>query len=308
MCIRDRVKTYVHPYENVSVEKCGVLYYLGRVATGDISFDGCDITQKMIDLSKQSFEVPIVDRYSPIAYSIVNDVHWYHTSAMHSGVETTIRAIMMIAHILHVRQLVKLVKKNCKRCRYLLKRTVDIMMAPASELQLTVAPPFYVTQCDLCGPFSSYSTHNKRSTVKVWMVVFVCCTTGTTALKIMQGFDTSQFVLAFTRFGCELGYPKELLIDEGSQLVCGCENVVLNWRDIKGQLNRDQGIEFDTCPVGGHNYHGKVERKIRTVREVLEKTVHKARLSVLEWETLCSEIANSINDLPIAIGNETEDL
>ena len=73
-------------------------------------------------------------------------------------------------------------------------------------------------------------------------------------------------------------------------------------------MNREYGIEFDTCPVGGHNYHGKVERKIRTVRECLEKSAHNVRLSVIEWETLCSEISNSINDVPVAIGNETEDL
>ena len=60
--------------------------------------------------------------------------------------------------------------------------------------------------------------------------------------------------------------------------------------------------------LGGHNYHGKVERKIRTIQEVMNQSVRNARLSVIQWETLCSEISNTINDLPVAIGNETEDL
>ena len=68
------------------------------------------------------------------------------------------------------------------------------------------------------------------------------------------------------------------------------------------------GIAFEVCPVGGHNFHGRVERKIRTVKESLRKGVQNARLSVLEWETLCAEIANSVNNLPVVIGNETEDL
>ena len=89
----------------------------------------------------------------------------------------------------------------------------------------------------------------------------------------------------------------------------GCESVVLNMTDIKGSLQREFGIEFSTCPVGGHNYHGKVERKIKTVKETLSvEGVQKLRLSVLEWETLCSSIANTINNLPVAIGNEVEDL
>ena len=307
----EELKSYVHPkhYANISVERNGVVYYTGRLCNEDISFEGCDsITQKMLDLTKETFVVPVVDRHSPLAYSIVNDVHWYHKTARHSGVETTIRALMTIVHILNVRQLVKLFKKNCKRCRYIMKRTLDIMMARGSRDQLHVAPPFYVTQVDLCGSFDSYSTHHTRTKVKIWIAVFVCSTTGMTSLKMMQGYDTAQFLLAFTRFACELGFPKKLLIDAGSQLVSGCEKATLNMKNIKGELNREYGIEFDKAPVGGHNFHGKVERKIRTVRESLQRSIHKARLTVVEWETLCSEISNSINDLPVAIGNETEDL
>ena len=204
--------------------------------------------------------------------------------------------------------LVKVVKKNCTRCRNNLK-TIDVIMSPASKNQLCVAPPFYITQVDLCGPFAAY-VHNKRSKtkLKVYIATFVCCTTGMTSLKIMQGYDTMQFLYCFYRFACELGFPKKLLTDKGSQLVCGCENVILNMTDIGGALNKEYGVEFSTCPVGGHNYNGKAERKIRTIQEVINKTIHKEQLPVLEWETLCSEIANTVNNMPVAIGNETDEL
>ena len=305
----EELKHFVNPkvYEKESVEKDGILYYTGRVSASDISFH-CDVTEKMLDLSDKSFVVPIVDRQSPLAFAIVNQVHWYDETYNHTGVESTVRGLMPIAHILKGRDLVKIFRKNCKRCRYLLKRTIEVIMSPTSKDQLCVAPPFYVTQTDICGPFKAYSIHNKRATVKVYILVFVCCTTGTTSLKIMDGYDTIQFLHSFSRFSCELGFPKKLIVDEGSQLVCGCENVVLNMTDIKGTLNREHGVEFRTCPVGGHNFNGKAERKVRTVREVLEKTVHLSRLSILEWETLCAEMANSINNLPIAVGNITEDL
>ena len=124
----------------------------------------------------------------------------------------------------------------------------------------------------------------------------------------MEDYSTKQFLLGFSRFACELGYPKKLLTDEGGQLVSGCESVVLNITDIKGCLNREYGIEFSSSPVGGHNYHGRVERKIRTIRETLNKGMQNRRLSVLEWETTCSEVSNTINNLPVAIGNEVDDL
>ena len=184
----EELKSYVHPkfYQNESYEKDGIMYYTGRVSVSDISFHS-DLTDKIIDLSKKSFVVPIVDRHSPLAYAIVNEIHWNDKTVRHTGVETTIRAVMSVAHILKVRSLVKIFRENCKRCRFLLRRTVEVIMGPASKDQLHVAPPFYVTQMDICGPFKAYSIHNKRASVKIYIATFVCCTTGTMSLKIMEG-------------------------------------------------------------------------------------------------------------------------
>jgi hypothetical protein len=130
-----------------------------------------------------------------------------------------------------------------------------------------------------------------------------------TNLKIMEGYDATQFILSFTRSSCEAGFPKLLLVDEGSQLVRGCENMVMDMCTISGVLNTEYGIHFQTCLVGGHNFHGKAERKIKTIQETLEKGIPpKSRLSTIEWETLCCSVANTVNNLPVAIGNETEDL
>ena len=40
-----------------------------------------------------------------------------------------------------------------------------------------------------------------------------------------------------------------------------------NFQDTQRKLNVDMQVEFETCPVGGHNVHGKVERKIRAIQE-----------------------------------------
>ena len=79
--------------------------------------------------------------------------------------------------------------------------------------------------------------------------------------------------------------------------------MILNFNDIKFKLHNERGITMETCPVGAHNMHGKVERKIKEVNASLERSVHNERLSILQWETIRTVISNSINDLPIAIGN-----
>ena len=98
-----------------------------------------------------------------------------------------------------------------------------------------------------------------------------------------------------------------LSVDEGSQLVKGCDSMKLTYTDIKYKLHKGSVVEFDTCPFGGHNYNGKVTRRIRQINESFEKNIQNERLSVLRWETLSSVIANTINDLPIGLGNIISD-
>ena len=54
--------------------------------------------------------------------------------------------------------------------------------------------------------------------------------------------------------------------------------------------------------------HGRVERKIRQVRESLARALSNDRLGVLQWETLAATIANSIDNLPLSLGSRKADL
>ena len=73
-------------------------------------------------------------------------------------------------------------------------------------------------------------------------------------------------------------------------------------------MHIEYGVEYNTCPVGTHCMHGKVERKIKSIQDSMSKALEHKRLSVIEWETMDVEIANCINDLPLAIGNVVSDI
>ena len=294
-------------FKEITSEEHGILKYTGRILdNNDIKIVG-RFTNAMRDLSSSTFCVPVLDRFSPVSVAIVNEVHWHHITAKHSGVETTLRFVNLQAYILEGRSLVKMVRKSCQRCRYLMKRAVDVAMGPISKHNLTIAPAFYAAQVDLCGPFDSYSPHHKRTTVKIWLLIFVCATTSTTNIKIMDDYSTQSFILGFTRFSCEVGYPKTLLCDAGSQLIKGCQDMRFSYLDIKHRLFMDHQIEFEVCSVGAHNEHGKVERKIREITSSIN-VIHQQRLSILQWETLVSSIANSINNMPLALKGIVGDL
>ena len=82
--------------------------------------------------------------------------------------------------------------------------------------------------------------------------------------------------------------------------------MLLTFKDIQNRLFCDVQVEFDVCPVSGHHMHGKVERRIREIKKSLRTNLHNERLSLLQWETMASQIANTINDLPLATQGITE--
>ena len=302
------VKQYVDPrrYENNSVMKNGILYYTGRILSSQKIDGKFSLGDACLDLCPSSFIVPVTDAHSPIAYAIVSETHWYHVDVAHGGVESVLRHSQNIAYIIGGRDLVKCIKKMCAKCRILRKRGIQIAMGPLGDNNLKIAPAFYTSQVDICGPFSAYSPVNKRAKLKIYYVVFCCTVTGTVDCRVMESYNTDSFVLAFIRFSCRFGYPKVLLPDEGSQLLKGCQDMVIAFSDLKHKLIVEYGVEYKTCPVGAHNVHGKVERKIQEIKRSLKKCVEKNHLSVLQWETLGQQISNSINNVPIGLGNKCE--
>ena len=261
----------------------------------------------MRDLAADTFCVPIIYKHSLLAYSLINEVHWHLKAAVHSRIETVWRYVLKTGFIIFGRDLVKKIKTQCERCRYLRKKVIDVEMESISKHSITIAPAFYITQADICGPFKAYSLNHKRIKIKIWLFVYCCISTSTTNIKVMDDYSAQAFIQAFIRFSCKVGYPRIMVTDEGSQLIKGSDNMKISCTDVKGKLHRDMMVDFATCPVGGHNYNGKVERRIKHVKESLEKTISNQRLSVLQWETISAEVSSAINYLPLALGNIVSD-
>ena len=220
-------------YEKISTMHDGILYHTGRILLVQ-EIDGREhLADACLDLSATTFCVPITDALSPVAYAIVAETHWHSPDVSHGGVESVLRYAQQTAYIIGGRTLVKSMKKLCARCRFLHKRAVRVAMGPVSDDSLRVAPPFFVSQVDLCGHFDAYSPANKRATLKVWVVVFCCSVTGAVDCRVMEDYSADGFLSSFSRFACRFGYPKKLLPDEGSQLVKGCTDMIISMSDVK---------------------------------------------------------------------------
>lgn len=130
-------------------------------------------------------------------------------------------------------------------------------MGPIPACNMTIAPAFYFTQVDLSRPYQSFSPQHERTTVKIWLIIFCCCSTSAVNIKVMDDYTATSFIQAFTKFSCDHGYPKRLMCDEGSQLVKGCNDMKLNFVDVKSQLFKNVHVEFHFTIISFRCFSGK---------------------------------------------------
>ena len=251
----------INLYKKITEEIDGVLYYSGRIPP-DYGFEGypklCDA---VIDLNRTTFCVPVMDRFSPVAFAISMEVHWYHSNVKQKEIESQLRQAEIMAYIIGGRTIMKTIQSNCKICRILNRKSVVATMGPIQNVNLYIAPCFYACQVDIFGPLKSYSNINKRASIKVWVLVFCRCTTGAVDIRLMDDYSTDSFILSFIRFSCRFGYSRWVLPEEGSQLIKGCKDMEYLFIDVQQNLSIEHGIDSKPCPVGAHYVHGKVERK-----------------------------------------------
>ena len=60
--------------------------------------------------------------------------------------------------------------------------------------------PFHSVCLDLLGPILVKSMVNKRASMKVWPLLFVCQVTGAVHCEVMHSYGTPAFLLQWSRF------------------------------------------------------------------------------------------------------------
>ena len=180
-------------------------------------------------------------------------------------------------------------------------------MGPVASEQLIIAPPFYITMVDLFGPLRSYVPGFERVTrarreleSKVHILVGVCVTTRIVNLQALEGKDSATIIDGFTRLCSEVGIPTKVLVDQDSGAMAAFKSAELDFLDLQHKLHTQFGINFTTCPVGGHNQHGLVEAIIKSVQETFDECGLKTkRIHALGWQTFCKLAENSFNNIPL---------
>ena len=95
------IKTFVKPsqYEKISTEANGILYYSGKSVPTERISAVFEMAAVMKDLESTVFCVPVIYRHSPLAYSVINEIHRHSNVATHSGVEKIWSHVLKIVKV-----------------------------------------------------------------------------------------------------------------------------------------------------------------------------------------------------------------
>ena len=97
-------------------------------------------------------------------------------------------------------------------------------------------------------------------------------------------------------------------MDNGTQLKA-LQYAKFSLRDMETQVQDHLGIKIIVSNTKAHSEQGRVEKRIRALRESLEKLGVNTTvpMTCMQWYTLFSRISNTLDNLPIARGDTSNE-
>ena len=251
------------------------------------------------DINDFSTNSHVVRVNSPVFLSYLAHVHLHLVP--HSGNLKTERILLNKMYPLgRFRNVIDKVRKDCPTCRLLSDKTVQLRMAKFPKEKLFITPPFYNIMLDIVFGFNGKPFTRARTSVKLYALVIVCLTTSAVSIWCMEALSTQEVINALLCHSSRYGLPCNVFCDNGSQLAT-LQNAKFTLRDIDTELWDLKGIRVMLTRPKAHQDAGKVEVRVKLLREMLKKAklANVPSMTQLQLETTFNMIANDLNNIPM---------
>ena len=153
------------------------------------------------------------------------------------------------------------------------------------------------------GPFNVKDEVQQRTTGKAWAIWLTVLCSRAKHIEAIHGYSTREFMLALTRFTSFRGWPTTIYSDPGSQIV-GAE------RELTAAWNKMDTVEIQkTSSLNGTEWkfgaadspwrQGAVEALVKSAKRGFKFSMNNQRVSPSEFNTICYQVANMMNERPI---------
>ena len=244
----------------------------------------------------ESFINPIL---LPSHHALVDQlVRENHLRNQHAGIQATMNILREKVWIQQTRRTVKRIIDKCVSCRRFNTKSPAVAPAPLPTNRVMDAKTFQVTGVDLAGPLFL------KNKMKAWVVIFTCAVYRGVHLEMVTSLSTEDFLLALNRFISRRGRPSTIYSDNGTNFV-GAANLFakLDWSNIM-ERTRCHRIQWIFNPPSAAWWGGWWERLVRTLKDLLKRTLGRDRLNAVQLETCLCDIEATMNCRPLTYVTE----
>ena len=271
------------------LDNYGIIRVGGRLKNANIAF---------------SVKHPILlPKSHPISLSVIT---YFHEKNKHQGSHISHNSVIQAGFFVeNGRQLIRSLVNTCVTCRKLRARPTEQLMSDLPKDRLEETSSFTHVGIDVFGPFYIHDGKNTRRTSaskKIWAIIFVCLPSRAIHLEPLYGMDTSSFRNALSRFISIRGTCRTIRSDQGTNFTCAKKQLEsINIKQVSSELEAD-GIQWIMNPPHASHQGGTWERKIGSVRRVLESSIlliNNRCLSRDEFTTFLAESVAIVNNTPL---------
>lgn len=262
-------------------------------------------------------QLVILANDSRLAHLLITQAH--REDHRRSDMDALHRVRLLGFWIVRGRSLSKRITKSCYFCKRQDKQMESQRIGYLSEARTEPSYPFTSISCDYLGPKVVYDVIKKRTTMKVYPILFTCYSTGALHMELAPSYSTDDFLLAFARFTAIRGTPVYGYTDMGSNIVKA--------QKLQGSLAKDaaedteamerhekwtqimertasQGIQWRHAPSGGQ-HRDPSEAAVKMVKKTMEHLLKPGRLSYHELQTVLTRVADICNQRPLGIQHQS---
>ncbi|RXN35876.1 gag-pol fusion poly [Labeo rohita] len=226
----------------------------------------------------------------------------------HGGLADTVLRMRRKAWVIRGRRIAQKVINNCVQCRKNRAKKCQQVMGDLPPERTQPTAPFEFTTVDLFGPYHVKDDVKKRTSLKVWGVVFCCMSSRAIHTELVNTQSTEGFLMAFQRFAAIRGYPKKIYSDPGTNFI-GARPVLQELYKFLERVDKSaleetaakNGTEWiwKIHPADSPHRNGAAEAAVRIVKKALQNCGGESALTYSEFQTALQIAANLANERPI---------
>jgi hypothetical protein len=214
--------------------------------------------------------------------------------------------------------LVRIVQANCRLCKKKKNVPATQLMAalPLTRLENKVKA-FEHCGMDFAGPFFAKVGRGKPK-LKVYVMVITCLAVRAVHFELTVNMGTDNVINALVRFCAIRGTPNSIRTDNAPQFHKADKDVcdwiaLVDWDKVVektgiGFCNKTPGINWFFNPPFAPHFGGVFEIVVKAAKRAMTTVAGSAELTEEEFRTLVYVCADKLNDRPIGIRGDVEDL